>query len=101
MRFYSKWYCAVSGVDVVAWRFRLDLHRYIFCANVKVCQCQVMISNGLLEETMSNVFFLKYFTINYILNFLYIIFSENPVDKLNNMIKSMSTMLLKSEINYT
>ena len=52
-RFYSKWYCATSGVDVLARRFRLALSRYIVCesVNVKVCQCQVMISNGLFKET--------------------------------------------------
>ena len=47
------WYFATSGVDVLARRFGLASNRYIVCesANVKVCQYQVMISNGLLEET--------------------------------------------------
>ena len=36
-----------------------------------------MISNDLFEETNENIFFLKYFTINYVLNFLYIIFNKN------------------------
>ena len=51
--FYSKWYCAFSGVNVLARRFKLALNRYIFCKslNVKVCQYQVLISNGLFEET--------------------------------------------------
>ena len=53
MRFYSKWYCATSGVNVLARSFRLALNRYIVygSANVKVCQYQGMISNGLFEET--------------------------------------------------
>ena len=33
-----------------------------------------MVSNGLFEETVTNIFFLKYLIINYILNFL----SRNP-----------------------
>ena len=53
VRFYSKWYCATSGVNVLARRFRLVSNRYIVCesANVKVCQYQVMISNGSFDET--------------------------------------------------
>ena len=60
-------------------RFRLASNRYIIHenANVKECQYQVMISNDLFEETNKNIFFLKYFTINYVLNFLYIIFNKN------------------------
>ena len=53
VRIYSKWYCARSGVAVLARRFKLALNRYIFCesANIKVCWYQVMICNGLFEET--------------------------------------------------
>ena len=60
-------------------RFKLASNRYIIRenANVKECQYQVMISNDLFEETNKNIFFLKYFTINYVLNFLYIIFNKN------------------------
>ena len=52
-KLYSKWYCATSGVDVLARRFRLTSNRYIVSesANVKVCQYQVLISSGLFEET--------------------------------------------------
>ena len=51
MRFYSKWYCA--GVNILVRRFRLASDRYIICesANVKLCSYQVMISDGLFEET--------------------------------------------------
>ena len=64
---------------MLARRFRLASNRYIIHenANVKECQYQVMISNDLFEETNKNIFFLKYFTINYVLNFLYIIFNKN------------------------
>ena len=63
VRFYSKWYCATSGVDVLARRFRLALNRYIVCesVNIKVCQYQVMISNGLFEETNEQHIFSKVF----------------------------------------
>ena len=63
MRFYSKWCCATLGVDVLARRFRLAWNRYIVreSANVKVCQYQVMISNGLFEETNEQRFFSKVF----------------------------------------
>ena len=66
VRFYSKWYCATSGVDVLARSFRLALNRYIVrgSANVKVCQYQGMISNGLFEETNEQQISLKYFVIN-------------------------------------
>ena len=64
MRLYSKWYCAMSEVDVLARRFRLSSNRYIVheSANIKVCQYQVMISDGLFEErneqhTFSKVFY--------------------------------------------
>ena len=53
VKIYSKWYFAISGVDVLFRSFRLASNRYIVCesANVKECQYQVMISNGLFEET--------------------------------------------------
>ena len=40
-------------------------NRYIVCAsvNIKVCRYQIMVSNGLFEETNGEVFFLKYFII--------------------------------------
>ena len=68
VRFYSKWYCATSGVDVLARRFRLASNRYIVCesVNIKVCRYQIMISNGLFEETNEQSIFLKYFIINYV-----------------------------------
>ena len=62
VRFYSKWYCAMSGVDILARRFRLALNRYIVgeSANIKVCSYQVyqaMIGNDLFEETNEQHFF--------------------------------------------
>ena len=66
VRLYSKWYCATSKVDVLARRFSLALKRYIVCERAMVY----------LRKLMSNVFFLKKFTFNYVLNFLYIIFNE-------------------------
>ena len=48
---------------------------------------------------MSNAFFIKYFTINYILNFLYVICDKNPsmknfsLQELNNKTKSKNTMI--------
>ena len=53
VRLYSQWCCAMPGVNVLVKEFRLALNRYIVheSANVKVCQYQVMISNGLFEET--------------------------------------------------
>ena len=61
VRFYSKWYCTTSGVDVLGRRLRLALNRYIVCgsANIKVCPNQVMISNGLFEETNEQHIFSK------------------------------------------
>ena len=47
---------------------------------------------------MSNVFFLKYCTINYILSFLYIM--KNLFGKLNSVITSTSTMLLTINIGH-
>ena len=63
VRFYSKWYCATSEVDVLARRFRLASNRYIAreSANIEVCQYQVMISNGLLEETNEQRIFSEVF----------------------------------------
>ena len=65
VRFYSNKYCATSSVNVLAKRFRLTSNRYIVCesANIKVCQYQAMISNGLFEETNSNIFFLSRLTV--------------------------------------
>ena len=53
VRFYSKWYCETSGVDVLARRFRLASYRYIVreSVNVKVFQYQVIITSGLFEKT--------------------------------------------------
>ena len=61
VRFYSKWYCAMSRVDVLARRIGLALNIYIFCesANIKVCPYQVMISNGLFEGTNEQYIFSK------------------------------------------
>ena len=63
VRFYSKWYCATSGADVLARRFRLVSNRYVVLksANVKDCQYQVMISNGLFEKTNEQSIFPKVF----------------------------------------
>ena len=66
MRFYSKWYCVAlcsTGVDVLARRLNLASNRYIAreSANIKVCLCQVMISNGLFEETNEKHIFSKVF----------------------------------------
>ena len=48
---------------MLARRFRLAWNRYIVreSANVKVCQYQVMISNGLFEETNEQRIFSKVF----------------------------------------
>ena len=53
----------MSGVDVLAKKFRLASNRYITCgsANVKLCQYQVMISNGLFGETNERQVFSKVF----------------------------------------
>ena len=61
VRFFSKWYYAVSGVNVLARSFRLASNRYIVCesTNVKGCQYQVMKSNGLFEETIEQHIFLN------------------------------------------
>ena len=64
VRFYTKWYRATSGIDVLARIFRLVSNRYIVhkSANIKPCPYQVMVNNGLFEETneqhiFSNVFY--------------------------------------------
>ena len=74
VRFYSKWYCATSSINIFASRFRFTLNRYIVreSAYIKVCPYQVMVRNGYLRKLTSNVFFLKHFVINYVLNFMYI-----------------------------
>ena len=61
VRFYSKWYCTMWGVDVLARRFILASNRYIVhgSANVKLCPYQVMISNSLFEETNEQQIFSK------------------------------------------
>ena len=50
----------------IARTFWLASNRFIVreIANIKVYQYQVMISNGLFEETNENIFFLNNFTIN-------------------------------------
>ena len=63
-----------------------------------------MIRNGLFEETNEqNIFCLKYFTINYILNLLYACIKpsmKNPLDALNSVTKSTSTILLVINIGH-
>ena len=63
VRFYSKWYCATLGVNVLGRRFMLALNRYIVheSANIKVCPCQEMISNGIFEETNEQHIFSEVF----------------------------------------
>ena len=53
----------MSRVDVFTKRFKLSSNRYIVreSVNVKVCQYQVMISNGLFEETNEQHIFSKVF----------------------------------------
>ena len=53
----------MSRVDVFAKRFKLSLNRYIVheSVNVKVFQYQVMISNGLFEQTDEQHIFSKVF----------------------------------------
>ena len=73
----------MSGVDVLVRRFRLASNRYIVyaSANIKLYPYQAMISNGLFVETNEQQIFLKYFTINYILNFIYLIFNEKSLNE--------------------
>ena len=63
VRFYSKWYCAMSGAAVLARSFRLASKRYIVHESVyiKVGLYQVMIRNGLFEETNQQCIFSKVF----------------------------------------
>ena len=81
--FYSKWYCITSIANVLARGSRLASNRYIVreSANIKVCQHQVMISNGLSKEINEQRIFSKQFTISYILNFLYILFNEKSFNE--------------------
>ena len=53
----------MSGVNVLAKRFRLALNRYIVreSANMEVCQYQVMISYGLFERINEECIFSKVF----------------------------------------
>ena len=53
----------MSGVNVLATRFRLALNRYIVCesANIKLCPYQVMITNILFEENNKQCIFSKVF----------------------------------------
>ena len=75
--FCPKWYYATSGVDLLARRFRLASIKYIIreSANVKVCQYQVMVRNGLFEETNEQSIFSKRFH-KLRFDILYIIFNE-------------------------
>ena len=52
-----------TSADALARRFRLASNKYIVCENakIKVCQYQVMISNGLFEETNEQHIFSKVF----------------------------------------
>ena len=59
VRFYSKWYCATSGVNALARRFRLASNKYMIrkSTKIKVCPYQVMISNGLFGEIVEKLIF--------------------------------------------
>ena len=67
-------------IDVSARIFKFASNKYIACesANLKVCPYQVI---TYLRKLMSNMFFLKYFIINYILNFMYIMFNEKSFNE--------------------
>ena len=56
--------CKGSRVDVLAKIFRLALNRYIAheSANIKLCQYQVMVSNGLFEKTTERFSLLQLIT---------------------------------------
>ena len=62
VRFHCKWYCAMSGVNVLPRRFSWVSNRYIVSerVNLKVYQYQVMI-NDFFEETNEQQIFSKYF----------------------------------------
>ena len=107
VRFYSKWYCATSGVEVLTRRIRLAASRYIVheSATIKVCLYEVTIMVYLRKL----LFFLKYFEINYVLNSLYIMFDEKPFNEnlllmenyINTKTKSDNTIIFACAINYT
>ena len=61
VRFYSRWYCATSGVDVLPYRYRMGSSRYIVRESAEINQYQVMISNSLFEETNEQHIFPKLF----------------------------------------
>ena len=63
MTFYSKWYSAMSRVDVLARRFRVASNRYIVCesASIKVCLYEVMVSSDLFEKSNEQHIFFKAF----------------------------------------
>ena len=69
--FYSKWYCAVSGVNLLARRsgwlqtdtLYLKVWMYVSIKVVGIKYWQVMVY---LRKLMSKVFFLRQFTTNYI-----------------------------------
>ena len=71
----------------------LDSNRYIIYenANVKVCYYQVMISNGLFEETNEQLIFLKYFTSMFKI-FCIQSSMRNHFDEMNSVIKCLSTI---------
>ena len=56
-----------------------------------------------LRKLMSNGFFLKYFTINYVLNFMYIMFHEKSFNKkvllMANDNKNTSLIIMITESN--
>ena len=53
----------MSEVDALVRRFMLTWNRYIVCesANIKVCQYEIVIINGLFEETNEQCIFSKLF----------------------------------------
>ena len=63
VRSYSKWYYVTSEINVLTIRFRLAWNRYIIreSASIKVCQYQIMVSNGLFEETNEQHIFSEVF----------------------------------------
>ena len=61
VRFYPRWYCATSGVDVLAHRYRMGSSRYIVRESAEINQYQVMVSNSLFEETNERHIFPKLF----------------------------------------
>ena len=63
VRFYPKWYCAMSGVDVLAWIFSLASNKHIVHenANVKACQYQEIVSNDLFKDINEQHIYSKVF----------------------------------------